>query len=95
MPITITNIHNYKYLGVSNVFSFFTGLYSKAPFMSTSNKYYSGVTSVYDVIMADTNIEILAILKLYFKLDLKAPKSICRIQDLKRNRTISDCLVQK
>ena len=44
--------------------------------------------------MADTSIEILAILKHYFKLGLKANEAAHRIREVEGNETISDCTAQ-
>lgn len=45
--------------------------------------------------MANTRIEVLAILRHYFKLDLRASEATHRIQEKDRNETISDCTAQK
>lgn len=52
----------------------------------TQNQYYSAVTFVSDIIIANTSIGIMAIFKHYFDLGLKAA---CRIWEMEGNKTKS------
>lgn len=47
-----------------------------------------------DAILVDSSIEILEILRLYFKLGLKADEPVCRICIVKGNKTMSDVLLK-
>lgn len=51
-------------------------------------------TFVSNIIIADTNIGILSVLKHYFKLGIKAFETACRIWEVERNEALSDCTVQ-
>lgn len=45
---------------------------------------------MFDVIMMDTNINILVILRYFLKLDLKGTEAACRIFNIQENKTLSD-----
>lgn len=52
------------------------------------------MTSSY-VVIADTHIEIMGILRHYFKLGLEDGEDVCRIWEVEVNETISDSAEQK